>query len=169
MLLWMIYRRHCHVFLSFFFATQYNWTAPSFLLSPVCPEEMDWSELYADVFTGNPSDKETPQVEFADIGCGYGGLLGSSVALPTSKQSSQFTVLLCIDLVSPSLMSLCGFTSGVIATLSRQAHPGHGDPSQSVWLCSGSYRIPAWRGTRTLPEHRLHSHECDEISPQLLL
>uniref|UniRef100_G3N624 tRNA (guanine-N(7)-)-methyltransferase n=1 Tax=Gasterosteus aculeatus aculeatus TaxID=481459 RepID=G3N624_GASAC len=42
---------------------------------PVCPEEMDWSELYADFITGNPSDKDTPRVEFADIGCGYGGLL----------------------------------------------------------------------------------------------
>ncbi|XP_028431970.1 tRNA (guanine-N(7)-)-methyltransferase isoform X2 [Perca flavescens] len=36
---------------------------------------MDWSKLYADFFTGNPSEKETPRVEFADIGCGYGGLL----------------------------------------------------------------------------------------------
>lgn len=38
---------------------------------------MDWSTLYPDFFTGNPSEKETPRVEFADIGCGYGGLLGS--------------------------------------------------------------------------------------------
>lgn len=42
---------------------------------PVCPEEMDWSTLYPHFFTAGPSDKETPQVEFADIGCGYGGLL----------------------------------------------------------------------------------------------
>lgn len=49
----------------------------SFLLSPVCPEKMDWSKLYPDFFSGNPSERETPQVEFADIGCGYGGLLGS--------------------------------------------------------------------------------------------
>ncbi|AWP03009.1 putative tRNA (guanine-N(7)-)-methyltransferase isoform 2 [Scophthalmus maximus] len=37
---------------------------------PVCPEEMDWSSLYPE-----PPEKETPRVEFADIGCGYGGLL----------------------------------------------------------------------------------------------
>lgn len=42
---------------------------------PVCPEEMDWSELYPEIFTGTPSEKEPPRVEFADIGCGYGGLL----------------------------------------------------------------------------------------------
>ncbi|XP_074488182.1 tRNA (guanine-N(7)-)-methyltransferase [Sebastes fasciatus] len=43
---------------------------------PVCPEEMDWSQLYADILPGNPSEKkESPRVEFADIGCGYGGLL----------------------------------------------------------------------------------------------
>ncbi|XP_044027637.1 tRNA (guanine-N(7)-)-methyltransferase isoform X2 [Siniperca chuatsi] len=47
----------------------------SMCLSPVCPEEMDWSELYPDIFTGSTSEKETPRVEFADIGCGYGGLL----------------------------------------------------------------------------------------------
>ncbi|TKS71514.1 tRNA (guanine-N(7)-)-methyltransferase [Collichthys lucidus] len=39
---------------------------------PVCPEDMDWSELYPDFF---PGDSETSRVEFADIGCGYGGLL----------------------------------------------------------------------------------------------
>ncbi|AWP03008.1 putative tRNA (guanine-N(7)-)-methyltransferase [Scophthalmus maximus] len=31
---------------------------------------MDWSSLYPE-----PPEKETPRVEFADIGCGYGGLL----------------------------------------------------------------------------------------------
>ncbi|XP_029007278.1 tRNA (guanine-N(7)-)-methyltransferase [Betta splendens] len=42
---------------------------------PVCPGEMDWSQLYPEFFTGDPSQKEIPRVEFADIGCGYGGLL----------------------------------------------------------------------------------------------
>nr|XP_045007893.1 tRNA (guanine-N(7)-)-methyltransferase isoform X1 [Jaculus jaculus] len=58
------------------------------LCYPVKPEEMDWSELYPEFFaplTQNPShddpkDKKKKQaeaqVEFADIGCGYGGLLG---------------------------------------------------------------------------------------------
>nr|KAF6452941.1 hypothetical protein HJG59_008239 [Molossus molossus] len=53
---------------------------------PVKPEEMDWSELYPEFFTpltqnqshDDPKAKEKrsqTQVEFADIGCGYGGLL----------------------------------------------------------------------------------------------
>lgn len=54
---------------------------------PVKPEEMDWSELYPEFFTpltqnkshDDPKDKKEKraqaQVEFADIGCGYGGLL----------------------------------------------------------------------------------------------
>ncbi|XP_074528437.1 tRNA (guanine-N(7)-)-methyltransferase [Halichoeres trimaculatus] len=42
---------------------------------PVCPEKMDWSELYPEFFTKSPSDEKTSRVEFADIGCGYGGLL----------------------------------------------------------------------------------------------
>ncbi|XP_070478013.1 tRNA (guanine-N(7)-)-methyltransferase isoform X2 [Equus przewalskii] len=54
---------------------------------PVKPEEMDWSELYPEFFTpptqnqshDDPKDENEKrvqaQVEFADIGCGYGGLL----------------------------------------------------------------------------------------------
>ncbi|XP_033822319.1 tRNA (guanine-N(7)-)-methyltransferase [Periophthalmus magnuspinnatus] len=43
---------------------------------PVCPEEMDWAELYPHFFKENiPDSEKTPKVEFADIGCGYGGLL----------------------------------------------------------------------------------------------
>uniref|UniRef100_G3MQC9 tRNA (guanine-N(7)-)-methyltransferase n=1 Tax=Amblyomma maculatum TaxID=34609 RepID=G3MQC9_AMBMU len=36
---------------------------------PPCPDDMDWSEYFPQSLTG---DK---QVEFADVGCGYGGLL----------------------------------------------------------------------------------------------
>lgn len=43
---------------------------------PVSPEEMDWSELYPHFFRDASSDAQlAPRVEFADIGCGYGGLL----------------------------------------------------------------------------------------------
>ncbi|XP_051931557.1 tRNA (guanine-N(7)-)-methyltransferase isoform X1 [Hippocampus zosterae] len=42
---------------------------------PVCPEEMDWHTLYPQFFTEEQPGEGTPQVEFADIGCGYGGLL----------------------------------------------------------------------------------------------
>lgn len=55
---------------------------------PRTPEEMDWSSLYPAYFTKNDESsgdrKETnaqkatvQQVEFADVGCGYGGLLVS--------------------------------------------------------------------------------------------
>ncbi|XP_007506207.1 tRNA (guanine-N(7)-)-methyltransferase isoform X2 [Monodelphis domestica] len=54
---------------------------------PVKPEDMDWSELYPKFFAplthnqnhDDPKDEKEEgtqaQVEFADIGCGYGGLL----------------------------------------------------------------------------------------------
>ncbi|XP_043107476.1 tRNA (guanine-N(7)-)-methyltransferase [Puntigrus tetrazona] len=46
---------------------------------PVCPELMDWSQLYPEYFQplsgSEKPDKLSAQVEFADIGCGYGGLL----------------------------------------------------------------------------------------------
>uniref|UniRef100_A0A8C5HKW1 tRNA (guanine-N(7)-)-methyltransferase n=1 Tax=Gouania willdenowi TaxID=441366 RepID=A0A8C5HKW1_GOUWI len=42
---------------------------------PVAPEEMDWSQLYPEFISKERSDADSPRVEFADIGCGYGGLL----------------------------------------------------------------------------------------------
>ncbi|XP_024283247.1 tRNA (guanine-N(7)-)-methyltransferase isoform X1 [Oncorhynchus tshawytscha] len=42
---------------------------------PVCPEDMDWSQLYPEFFSDHQSTQKAAQVEFADIGCGYGGLL----------------------------------------------------------------------------------------------
>lgn len=59
---------------------------------------MDWSELYPEFFApltqnlshDDPKDKEEKraqaQVEFADIGCGYGGLLGNILSGPFSGQ-----------------------------------------------------------------------------------
>ena len=57
---------------------------------PTTPEEMDWSEYYPEFIKPKPEDAEKHddvsdtadssgryQVDFADIGCGYGGLLVS--------------------------------------------------------------------------------------------
>ena len=62
----------------------------AFLFSPRCPEEMEWSKFYPKHFHPNlcqsaePSSKRQKvaekKVEFADIGCGYGGLLGNFMA-----------------------------------------------------------------------------------------
>jgi len=41
---------------------------------PVSPKEMKWSELYPDFINSENSNKK---VQFADVGCGYGGLLVS--------------------------------------------------------------------------------------------
>lgn len=41
----------------------------TFDFSPVHPNEYDWSVLY-------PQNKELKKVQFLDVGCGYGGLLG---------------------------------------------------------------------------------------------
>ncbi|KAH0569138.1 tRNA (guanine-N(7)-)-methyltransferase isoform X1 [Cotesia glomerata] len=43
---------------------------------PTKPELMDWSSLYPEYFSDSQDESERkPGVEFADIGCGYGGLL----------------------------------------------------------------------------------------------
>lgn len=44
--------------------------------SPIKPDLMDWSALYPQYFSGNTEETQR-RVEFADIGCGYGGLLGN--------------------------------------------------------------------------------------------
>lgn len=53
--------------------------------SPVNPEQMDWSSLYPDFSghklpgDGDSTDQRKQCVEFADVGCGYGGLLGKCI------------------------------------------------------------------------------------------
>ena len=53
-----------------------------FLYSPVSPDAMDWRTLFPAFYSekaetnGSSSDNTISKVEFADIGCGYGGLLG---------------------------------------------------------------------------------------------
>jgi len=42
-----------------------------FVFSPVSPAKMDWSTLYPEFI------EQRTEVQFADIGCGYGGLLGN--------------------------------------------------------------------------------------------
>lgn len=45
---------------------------------PVKPEDMEWSEHYPDFFSSGQKITEcNHRVQFADIGCGYGGLLVS--------------------------------------------------------------------------------------------
>ncbi|KAL6434477.1 hypothetical protein ACFW04_006103 [Cataglyphis niger] len=41
---------------------------------PIKPELMDWSTLYPQYFSNNTEETQK-RVEFADVGCGYGGLL----------------------------------------------------------------------------------------------
>lgn len=49
--------------------------------SPVSPAKMDWSVLYPKFFNQSSGSSAavtaTAEVQFADIGCGYGGLLGN--------------------------------------------------------------------------------------------
>ena len=46
------------------------------LYSPVSPDEMDWRTLFP-AFYPEKDGESSVKVEFADIGCGYGGLLGN--------------------------------------------------------------------------------------------
>lgn len=47
--------------------------------SPVKPSDWDWSKQYPELMKKdeNCTSNTVNKVEFADIGCGYGGLLGT--------------------------------------------------------------------------------------------
>ena len=52
--------------------------------SPVSPDAMDWHGLFPAFFpekaeTDEIAHSRCSKVEFADIGCGYGGLLGGTI------------------------------------------------------------------------------------------
>ena len=56
--------------------------------SPLCPDSIAWSEYFPvhckePIENINNGDGHPPkyQVEFADIGCGYGGLIGMEILL----------------------------------------------------------------------------------------
>ena len=63
--------------------------------SPVSPDAMDWRALFPAFYsekteTEGSVDRKCSKVEFADIGCGYGGLLGN-----------ETTILFIINTVDP--------------------------------------------------------------------
>ncbi|XP_033057043.1 tRNA (guanine-N(7)-)-methyltransferase-like [Trachypithecus francoisi] len=78
-----------------------NSMADHTLRYPVKPEEMDLSELYPEFFApltqnqshddpkGKREKRAQAQVEFADTGCGYGGLLSDKDVLPLPQPTFQ--------------------------------------------------------------------------------
>ncbi|PNF19635.1 hypothetical protein B7P43_G01081 [Cryptotermes secundus] len=57
---------------------------------------MDWSTLYPNYFTRAKSvgtTAQTKSVEFADIGCGYGGLLAGRQSVHDEKRSGQPSII----------------------------------------------------------------------------
>lgn len=46
-----------------------------FIFSPVKPSEMNWKKLYPAFYSDD--SRGCNEVKFADVGCGYGGLLGT--------------------------------------------------------------------------------------------
>lgn len=47
-----------------------------FLYSPVSPDQYNWAAHYP-AFFPTPEGQTPKRVELADIGCGYGGLIGA--------------------------------------------------------------------------------------------
>ena len=71
------------------------------LSSPVSPDEMDWRTLFPafypeknDKGTCKTTDERSAKVEFADIGCGYGGLLGNLFSIKDARYNVHVTVLI---------------------------------------------------------------------------
>ena len=87
---------YCHLLYCIFYVL-----CTYFFYSPISPQHCDWSELYpkfckplipGDVHDDSREEDCSPQVEFADIGCGYGGLLGKYVYhIPVLCLSHQYS------------------------------------------------------------------------------
>ena len=56
---------------------KFNFKTLRICYSPISPDAMDWSPYYPAHFSTDGKAEERKCVEFADIGCGYGGLLGN--------------------------------------------------------------------------------------------
>lgn len=71
---------------------------------------MDWSVLYPDTITSSENDKsnQVKRVEFADIGCGYGGLLGKKEHTIVIV-SSEYKQLAQINYLPPPPWDLSSF------------------------------------------------------------
>ena len=59
---------------------------------------MDWSSLYPAFFASQDVSCEKSKVEFADIGCGYGGLIGNT---------NKITKNVYVGLIANPLLSTC--------------------------------------------------------------
>ncbi|XP_018026105.1 tRNA (guanine-N(7)-)-methyltransferase [Hyalella azteca] len=75
---------------------------------PLCPSKMDWKSLYPDYATS-----EDQKVEFADVGCGYGGLLVAlSPLFPNTRMLGMEIRVKVADFVTDRILGL------------RTQHPG---------------------------------------------
>lgn len=104
--------------------------APQFLhfYSPTKPDLMDWKSLFPDF------DCDKHQVEFLDIGCGYGGLLGLFNSLLTC-----FTSLLVGHFDSFYIVPLYFSCSYFVAHVSQFFDIGNRNTSEGIRLCDQSY------------------------------
>ncbi|XP_031572366.1 tRNA (guanine-N(7)-)-methyltransferase-like [Actinia tenebrosa] len=91
---------------------------------PVCPDDMDWTSHYPAFYDKSSTEAENgqklitnnndkPRVEFADIGCGYGGLLVQlSPLFPKTLMLGMEIRVKVSDYVNDRILAL------------RQSHPG---------------------------------------------
>ena len=59
---------------------------------PTRPEDMDWSTIYPGLVPATGSGEAGPRVEFLDVGCGYGGMVGKSQIQSRSSCSCSFAI-----------------------------------------------------------------------------
>ncbi|KAJ3634433.1 hypothetical protein Zmor_019086 [Zophobas morio] len=81
---------------------------------PSCPSKMDWSEHFPLFFTKlgerfndeENSMKTKKKVEFADVGCGYGGLLGSFCEVQVTVPRADINFKVGLADTFPEVLSL---------------------------------------------------------------
>lgn len=92
---------------------------------------MDWISLYPDHFSTDQDGGKNSEkvVEFVDVGCGYGGLLGKGFF-----NFFHLRITNCFHIIFYYLF----YISYTVVDVSRDSYFGNGNQDQGVRLCYGS-------------------------------
>lgn len=116
--------------------------------SPPNPSLMDWTRHYPEFYPAKEGQVQK-KVEFADIGCGYGGLL---IALAP---------------LFPDTLMLGKWLGGNLKAHRLTVKDRYGDSNKGGRLRVRTYQGIAYPASRILSERIHHANECYEVFAQL--
>jgi hypothetical protein len=159
------------------------------LNSPVTSDAMDWSDFYPAYFPKRDDEEEATieaalasnhdtqaenrhQVEFLDIGCGYGGLLGKSLIIfrvVSRRRDSYRIATVELGAMFPNNLSLGMEIRVKVSDYVRErvlALREYDDDALNAALLPDCSRVQT--APRPVSEHQCVENQCNEVPAQLL-